>query len=197
MISRNGNGRYTLGKVVQGEDRKSFGLKPISRKKGGCALNSFELIRASHEYKEVIRNLMQFYVYDFSEFEPCDVEADGLFGPYPYLEDYWKEESLRYPYVIKQNDKYAGFVLVRLIESGERRYFSMAEFFMMKKYRKKGIGKSVAKQIFHLHKGQWEVFQLESNQPARIFWTKVIDEFTQGQFKARVENGRTIQEFMS
>lgn len=156
---------------------------------------NFELIQASNEYKDTIRNLMQFYIYDFSEFVKCDVEEDGLFGAYPYLEDYWREENHRFPYVIKQNDKYVGFVLVRLIESEERNYFSIAEFFIMKKYRKEGIGKSVAKQIFNLHKGQWEVHQLESNKPAQIFWNKVINEFTQGQFKDRLENGRRIQDF--
>ncbi|WP_327205186.1 hypothetical protein [Paenibacillus sp. Soil522] len=51
----------------------------------------------------------------------------------------------------------------------------------MKKYRKEGIGKAVAKQIFNLHKGQWEVYQLESNKPAQIFWNKTIDEYTQGR----------------
>jgi predicted acetyltransferase len=158
---------------------------------------NFELIRASYEYKDIIRNLMQFYIYDFSEFVNCDVEENGLYGAYPYLEDYWTEANHRFPYVIKQDDKYAGFVLVRFIESEERNYFSIAEFFIMKKYRKAGIGKSVAKQIFNLHKGQWEVYQIESNKPAQIFWSKVIDEFTHGQYRDRVENGRKIQDFVS
>jgi predicted acetyltransferase len=158
---------------------------------------NYDLILASKEYKNTIRNLMQFYIYDFSEFVQCDVEEDGLYGAYPYLEDYWKEEKHRFPYVIKQDKKYVGFVLVRFIELEERNYFSIAEFFIMKKYRKEGIGKAVAKQIFNLHRGQWEVYQLESNYPAQIFWNKVIDEFTKGKFKDRLENGRKIQDFSS
>jgi len=157
---------------------------------------NFELLQASSEYKGIIRNLLQFYIYDFSEFVKCDVEEDGLFGAYPHLEDYWRETN-RFPYVIKQNDKYVGFVFVRMIESEARNYFSIAEFFIMKKYRKEGIGKAVAKQIFNLHKGQWEVYQLESNKPAQIFWNKVINEFTQGDFKDRFESGKKIQNFVS
>ncbi|MEO2206550.1 GNAT family N-acetyltransferase [Paenibacillus pabuli] len=156
---------------------------------------NYEFIQASKEYKDVIQNLMQFYIYDFSEFVHCDVEDDGLFKPCPYLEDYWIEVDQRFPYVIKQEDNYIGFVLVRIIESEERNYFSIAEFFIMKKYRKAGIGKAVAKQIFDTHKGQWEVCQLESNVPAQQFWNKVIHEYTQGNFSDRVQDGRRIQEF--
>ena len=154
-----------------------------------------KLIQASEEYKDVIRNLMQFYIYDFSEYIKCDVEEDGLFAAYPDLENYWKEENNRFPYIIKKGEKYAGFVLVKFIESETRNYFSVAEFFILKKYRREQIGKSIAMQIFDIHKGQWEVYQKESNKPAQIFWNKIINEYTKGQFTERFENGRRIQDF--
>ncbi|CAM3258716.1 GNAT family N-acetyltransferase [Paenibacillus taichungensis] len=156
----------------------------------------FEIIQANKECKEVLANLMQFYIYDFSEFIKCDVEEDGLYGAYP-LEDYWIEKNHRFPYLIKQNNKYVGFVLVRLIETAERDYYSIAEFFILKKYRREGIGKAVAARIFDLYKGQWEVYQIEGNKSAQIFWNKTIDEYTKGQFKERIENGRRIQDFIS
>jgi len=65
----------------------------------------------------------------------------------------------------------------------------------MRKYRKEGIGKAVAEQIFDLHRGQWEVYQKESNKPAQLFWNRIIDEYTKGQFKERFENGKRIQDF--
>ena len=154
-----------------------------------------KLIPASGEHQGVIKNLMQFYIYDFSEFAGYDVEEDGLFAAYPFLEEYWKEKDQKFPYIIKKEEKYAGFVLIKFIESEKRNYFSIAEFFIMKKYRREGIGKAIAKQIFNLHKGQWEVYQKESNKPAQLFWNKIIDEYTKGQFKERFENGRRIQDF--
>jgi predicted acetyltransferase len=156
---------------------------------------SLKLIPASYEYKNAIKNLMQFYIYDFSEYVKCDVEDNGLFTDYHGLEEYWKDENHRFLYMIKKEEKYAGFVLVRFIESGERNYFSMAEFFVMKKYRREGIGRAIAGQVFGLHKGQWEVYQKESNKPAQVFWNKIIDEYTKGKFKERLENGRRIQHF--
>lgn len=155
-----------------------------------------QLIKASYQDKEIIQNLMQFYMYDFSEFVVVDVEANGLFADYKNLDSYWKDEN-RFPYIIQTDKKHIGFVLVRFIETDKRNYFSIAEFFVMKKYRRKGIGKSVAHQIFNLHKGTWEVFQKKSNKPAHLFWNKVINDYTKGNFTQRFEDGKFIQDFTS
>src|ERR1700750_1236830 len=124
---------------------------------------NFELLYASPDYKYVIRNLMQFYIYDFSPYVDYDVEEDGTFKEYPGLEDYWTDKDNKFPYIIKKDGKYIGFVLVNTLRS-ENDYFSIAEFFIMKKYRRAGIGKAVAQQVFDLRKGQWEVHQRENNQ---------------------------------
>jgi len=158
---------------------------------------NLQLIKASAQQKVVIKNLMQLYMYDFSEFIQSDVEENGLFAAYSNLDDYWKEDNNNFPYILQKDEKYVGFLLVRFIESEQRQYFSIAEFFVMKKYRRKGIGKAAAYQIFSLHKGSWEVFQKETNKPAQLFWKSVIDEFTLGKFSERFEDGKVIQEFES
>ena len=43
---------------------------------------NFELIYASKDRINVIRNLMHFYNYDFSEYINHDVEEDGLYKAY-------------------------------------------------------------------------------------------------------------------
>jgi len=158
---------------------------------------NFTLLHASNEHRVVIQNLMQFYIYDFSEYLEYDVEANGFFSPYPNLDDYWEKDTKKFPYIIKKDDKYIGFVLVKLINSNERSYFSIAEFFILKRYRLEGIGRAVAISLFNLHKGEWEVFQKEKNKPAQIFWNKVIAEYTKGQFKDYFESGKRIQNFVN
>lgn len=155
----------------------------------------FTLLRASIEYKVVIQNLMQFYIYDFSEYIKYDVEDDGRFAPYAYLDDYWDEANNKFSYIIMRDNKYVGFVLVKLVEAKNAKYFSMAEFFILKKYRQSGVGKAIAMEVFNLHKGHWEVYQKDSNKPAQIFWKKVIQEYTNGQYKERMEEGKRIQDF--
>lgn len=147
--------------------------------------------------KQTLQNLMQFYFYDFSEFVEAHVGEDGLFGSYPYLDDYWSEPDHRFPYLLELDGRLAGFVLVRWIETEEKNYFSIAEFFVMKKYRRFGLGKQVAKSIFELHKGEWEVFQIEKNAPAQSFWKNVIHEFTDGDYTESIKSGKVIQRFVS
>ncbi|TYS45667.1 GNAT family N-acetyltransferase [Bacillus infantis] len=152
----------------------------------------YEIIKAGAEHEEALLNLFQFYIYDFSEFIDAHVGDNGRFSEYP-LQDYWTEEG-HYPYVIKLNGHYAGFVLVA--EDSES--LSINEFFILKKYRREGLGKQVAKDIFGLHKGRWEIFQIEKNKPAQGFWRSVIDEYTSGEFTERKdEHNRVIQEFVS
>ncbi|CAM4015415.1 GNAT family N-acetyltransferase [Saccharibacillus endophyticus] len=157
---------------------------------------NFSIIQVNQKHKEVLDNLMQFYIYDFSEFLAFDVEENGQYSPYP-LDDYFEEGNHQFAYVIKREEKYIGFVLVRLIEDLEIRHYSITEFFILKKYRREGMGMAVATDLFNRHKGPWEVHQIESNKGAQIFWKRVINEYTKGQFEERVENGKTIQTFIS
>ena len=156
----------------------------------------YEISKAGIDNKETLSNLLQFYIYDFSEFIDAHVEENGRFSEYP-LKDYWTENN-HFAYLIRINGKYAGFVLVKRIEAETGAYFSIAEFFIMKKYRRMGVGKSVAKEILHIHKGNWRVFQMKNNEPAQLFWRNVIKEYTGGRYTERIEDGkRIIQEFMS
>jgi predicted acetyltransferase len=155
----------------------------------------FEIIKASAEYKDVIKNLMQFYIYDFSEFIQLDVEENGLFEPYQQLDAYWQEADRRFPYIIKTGKHYTGFVFVSVIESAQGNYYSIAEFFILKKYRRQGMGKAVAVQIFDQHRGAWQVYQKESNRPAQQFWLAVIKEYTNGKFTEEISEDRRTQYF--
>lgn len=155
----------------------------------------YELIYARLDQQEILSNLLQFYIYDFSEFIDVHVEENGKYNNYP-LNDYWAKDN-HFPYLIKINGYYAGFALVKRITTETNSYYSISEFFIMKKYRRTGLGTSVAKNIFGLHKGKWEVFQMGKNKPAQLFWRNVIKEYTNGNFTERTEEGRLIQEFTS
>lgn len=155
-----------------------------------------EIVQASEEDKEIMEMLMQFYFYDFSEFTNDDINNDGRYEEYPYLALYWEEKKNRFPYLVNVNGKHAGFVLVRYHdEHNEDATFSIAEFFIMKKYRRMGIGKQVAWQIFDWHQGKWEVTQMKENKLAQAFWLNVINEFTKGTFTDEMEESSRKQVF--
>ena len=146
-----------------------------------------EIQSAQLEDKSILRNLMELCQHDYSEFDGADVDSHGLFG-YKYLDNYWTESG-RYPFLIRENGKLLGLVLVRRIASSDNAVaHSIAEFFILRKYRRQGIGRTVAHRIFDMFPGDWSVAQEEGNHPAQAFWRRVVSEYTQGDFQALHSN---------
>ena len=135
------------------------------------------------EQKSVLIQMMELYNYDFSVYSNDDVNEHGYYG-YPYLDHYWTEDT-RFPYFIRVDGRLAGFVLFRSCCEYHRMAnpHSIAEFFVMKKYRRKGVGKAAAVTIFDMHKGGWEVTQWTNNTPAQLFWNSVIEDYTGGAYR--------------
>lgn len=155
-------------------------------------IEMFTLRIVQNQEKDSLNNIMQYYFYDFSEFLPIDVEQNGSFKDYTELDYYFNKRDSHVPYFIEVEGKLAGFVLVKR-EADET--YSIAEFFIMKRYRKNGLGKSVALQVFDLYKGSWYVMQIKPNLPAQAFWRNVVQEYTNGQYKEEIEEKKIFQYF--
>ena len=139
-----------------------------------------DISKATLSEKSLIQHMMQLYLYDFSEFEGNDLGDNGLFG-YKYLDHYWVEES-RTPLTVRVSGCLAGFVLVNKHSYTTQGRFCIAEFFIMRKYRHKGIGKKVAHKVFDMFGPLWEVQQTKENTAAQAFWRNVVNEYTDGDF---------------
>jgi len=140
---------------------------------------STKLVEVGIEQKETLANLMQFYRYDSSEFNDDEIDAFGKLNLGEYFDAYWLEPE-RYPFFIKQGNKLVGFALVRQI--GKNQY-SIAEFFIMRKYRCLGIGKSAAFSLFDKFQAEWHVAQEQNNIAAQTFWKSVVREYTNDNFQ--------------
>jgi predicted acetyltransferase len=130
------------------------------------------------------------YAYDFSEFHGIEIGSDGRFG-YTHLPLYWSEAD-RHPFLVRIDGRLAGLVLVRRGSevSGDATAWDMAEFFVLRGYRRRGIGTQVAHQIWKQFPGRWEVRVMESNLSAFHFWLNAISEFTGEEICAtRIERG--------
>lgn len=117
--------------------------------------------------KQTVANLMELYRHDFSEFDDRDVDTEGLFG-YPYLDFYWTEPE-RHAYLIRAGEVLAGFALVREMHPTE-----MLEFFVLRRYRRRGVGRLAATQILQLFPGEWRLTQMAANRDATQFWRQII-----------------------
>jgi predicted acetyltransferase len=138
--------------------------------------------QASLEEKSVLRHLLELYNYDFSEFDGADLDAHGFYG-YGRLDHYWTEPG-RYPFLVRADGKLAGLVLVRTLDTpAVPPTRSIAEFFILKKYRRRGVGRAAARRVFDLFPGRWHVSQIANNHPAQAFWRRVIVAYTHGDYQ--------------
>jgi predicted acetyltransferase len=128
---------------------------------------------------DVIRNLFRLYAHELSDMAGIDIGEDGTFALPKSLDQYWTDSS-RHPFLVRADSKLAGFALVRALDSNT---FDMAEFFVLRKFRRAGAGKSAAWTLFDRFKGNWEVRELIANTPAQAFWRKIIGDYTNGAFE--------------
>ncbi len=132
--------------------------------------------------KEILRNLIEKYNYEFSQWDKRDVNALGLYG-YRYLDHYWTEES-RFAFFIIADDKIAGFAMINsYYDLFEPVDFGVAEFCILPKYRRLGVGKKAIFDIFDRIHGKWHLKMHPQNIGASRFWNNVVAEYTKNNFR--------------
>ncbi|MCQ4087702.1 GNAT family N-acetyltransferase [Saccharibacillus sp. JS10] len=144
----------------------------LSVEKLGASV-TFQL--ATYEYKSALRQLLELYKYDFTEYDPEDVNESGLYE-YRDLDAYWNEPG-HFPFLLRVDGKLAGFALIRrfVIDLASDTYgHEMVEFFVMKKYRKSGLGTLAADWLFRQFSGSWKLGIMEENKLALRFWRHAI-----------------------
>ena len=104
--------------------------------------------RATEAEFPLLEQLLQLYLHDFSEHADYDVDERGRFS-YAWLDAY-REEPERHAYVIRVDAHPAGFALVRAEDPVQ-----MAEFFVLRKYRRTGVGARAAREIIARRPGRW------------------------------------------
>lgn len=136
-----------------------------------------ELVKA--ESPEIIMNLFQYYIYDMSEYTKFKPNVDGTFTvdeTVVKLTDYWTFQD-HYPYLIMVDDEIAGFSLIRKFPF-DKDYFDIGQFFVLRKFKNKGIGRKAFELSVRKHPGKWMTRVLPNNTGAYKFWEKVIMEIS-------------------
>jgi len=143
-------------------------------------VNEFCVRPALPEDRLPVFRMLELYQYELSDIWDQDLDSHGEYGY--ALDHYWHQEGC-HPFVATVAGKYAGFALVnRATRLGNDGYW-MDQFFILKKYRRSGLGQMLARSAFMALSGQWEVGQMPSNIAAQAFWRKVIGAYTGNRFQ--------------
>ncbi|MCC7460988.1 MAG: GNAT family N-acetyltransferase [Gammaproteobacteria bacterium] len=90
----------------------------------------------------------------------------------------------------------AGFAMVRLggqFPGREPVDFSMAEFFIDRRWRRHGVGQAAVRLILDRFAGRWEILEYLRNPGAVAFWRRVLGAYTGGRYQERIVNGEVLQ----
>jgi predicted acetyltransferase len=146
---------------------------------GDAGAFQVELLPAALEQKPVLDDLFQPYANDFSAIHPIEFGADGRFH-YPPLDAYWTDPA-RFPFLVTVQGQLAGFVLVQQGSqiSEDPTVWDIAEFFVFRAHRRRGVGTAIARAVWTRFPGAWEVRVMQSNRDALSFWSAAVRGFVE------------------
>jgi predicted acetyltransferase len=128
----------------------------------------------------LLSNLVEFYIHDLSAiFAHVKLGEDGRYG-YPELTSYLSGESSRWTFVIRHDGRVAGFVLARRGSpaSDDPSVLDIAEFFVLRQFRARGIGRAAATLLWNRMPGSWTIRASVGNPDAIRFWRDVVTKYT-------------------
>lgn len=154
--------------------------------------------RAAGADRAALGRMLELYQHDLSDIWDQDLDAEGCYG-YGLARFFAGDEAAAY--IATANGHLAGFALVDRATKVAAGGHWMDQFFVLKKYRRAGVGSALAVAVFDARPGAWEVGQMPANAPARAFWHRLIGTYTGGRYtEHRLESGwwqGTIQCFSS
>jgi len=143
------------------------------------------LRKATDDDFPLIKSLVPYYIYDMSGDMGWGPNAEGRYDGCDELRDYWHKPD-HHPYVITVGGRIGGFAMVRPYP-GDLERTEIGEFFVLRKFQGRRVGRASAFWLFDSHPGRWLVRVLDRNAGACRFWKKTIAAYTDGRFTQTAE----------
>lgn len=157
--------------------------------------DEIKLIPASLKDYPIIQNMGRFYVYDMSQYlgdeAGWECPKDGLYECIDFKK-YWETDDA-FPFLIRYKNELVGFVIIDKKTSEPQTDFNVAQFFILRKFKNKGIGKYIAHLCFDRFRGTWEVMVIPGNAGAYQFWRSIIGEYTNNKFEEHTRKVKHLE----
>lgn len=136
-----------------------------------------QLEKVTEQTRRTLWNLLQYMLFETSPSGKNVANEDGSFD-YKYFDNYFTDRD-RDAYLIKTNTgELMGFVMINQYLQKVKTGHSIAEFLILPRFRRNGVGREIAKRCFEMYPGSWEVAPVDGSNSAYRFWKTVIDEVT-------------------
>jgi predicted acetyltransferase len=154
-----------------------------------------QITKVEQNGKDILRQLITLFLHDLSEFN-SDLEinqSNGLFE-FDVFEWFFEKEGLT-PFFIHEEDKIIGFILLQSGQFSNQEFadYVLNSFFIIKKYRRRGLGKEACKEFFKQFPGRYAISQVKTNTPAIHFWKSIYKSFSIEFYeKEEIEEGHEV-----
>lgn len=158
--------------------------------------------RGQRADRQWIESIYRDYLDDLAPLNTGIFPALGEFGHRePDQLGRWFADPAAHLLLILNDQAPAGFALVTpggpAPGGGARCDHRMAEFFIARPQRRRGVGRSAVRLSLDRFGGTWEIVEYLRNPGAVAFWRKVIAAYTGANYEERVVNGEVRQTFTS
>lgn len=138
----------------------------------------FILEKVEKDKENILKNLLEYYLYDFNVFYEDDLNENGRFE-FVETSNYILKDNYE-AFFIKVNNNYAGFILINnKTQFAKQPATRIEEFWIMPKYRKGLFAFRVLQYVFSMYGGEKEFLILMENKR----WLKVIDYWIRKNYK--------------
>jgi predicted acetyltransferase len=144
--------------------------------------------RAGIAADPIMRNLYQLYIHDMSEWLGLATSDDGRFTF--ETATLWQEDVA--VYLARVAGSLAGFGVVASAGPwlGRPAARDVKDFFVLRRHRQEGVGRSLAQHLWREFPGEWLVRVLAANRPAVPFWRAVVRDLRGDSFEESVVQHR-------
>ena len=136
-----------------------------------------KMVLANEVHKLILENLFSLYGHDISEYTPYSEVGDD--GAYAFEDvDDFLHSAEHMAFLFYQENKPIGFLLMGSGELAlEGCEYIIYDFFVLRKYRRTGMGTEAMKMVFDQYPGKYCVSDLVCNVSAVSFWRKLIARY--------------------
>lgn len=126
----------------------------------------------------LLGNLLELYIHDLSAVFDVTLGPQGRFG-YPQLESYLSGSDDKLPFLIRCQDVVAGFALVTRGSPvvADPDVFDLAEYFVLRRFRGRGLGRSAAGLLWDRLPAVWTVRAAVIHADAVAFWRGAVTAY--------------------
>lgn len=167
------------------------------------------LIKAGPSKKYIVQNLYPLYLHDMAEIWDIEPNRHGIFedddsnsleSQFQHFNVWWSDNEIFFPYLIYLEDVPVGFALVaKAPYCPKKSEVCLHEFFILRPYRRRGLGKTAAKLVFDEFRGEWSFYTnpTTKNYKVQEFWRGFLDSYLSGKYREILETTESDLEVLA